>query len=78
MKNRVFEEMDVPAFTDRTRASLKIQEGCNNFCTFCIIPQGRGPSRSASSHQILHQVRNLLEIAPYRKNMVYFCPRFQE
>src|SRR5699024_7600469 len=31
MKNRVFEEMDVPAFTDRTRASLKIQEGCNNF-----------------------------------------------
>src|SRR5699024_10127069 len=38
MKSRVFEEMDIPAFTDRTRASLKIQEGCNNFCTFCIIP----------------------------------------
>nr|MDH3164191.1 tRNA (N(6)-L-threonylcarbamoyladenosine(37)-C(2))-methylthiotransferase MtaB [Bacillus licheniformis] len=41
MKARVFEELDVPAFTDRTRASLKIQEGRNNFCTFCIIPWAR-------------------------------------
>ena len=31
MKNRKYEELDVPYFTDRTRASLKIQEGCNNF-----------------------------------------------
>ena len=31
MKNRTYEELDVPYFTDRTRASLKIQEGCNNF-----------------------------------------------
>lgn len=46
MKARVFEELDVPAFTDRTRASLKIQEGCNNFCTFCIIPWARGLLRS--------------------------------
>lgn len=38
MKTRVFEEMDVPDFADRTRAFLKIQDGCNNFCTFCIIP----------------------------------------
>ena len=38
MRSRVYEELDVPSFTDRTRASLKIQEGCNNFCTFCIIP----------------------------------------
>lgn len=46
MKARVYEELDVPAFTDRTRASLKIQEGCNNFCTFCIIPWARGLMRS--------------------------------
>ena len=44
MKNRTYEELDVPTFTDRTRASLKIQEGCNNFCTFCIIPWARGLS----------------------------------
>ncbi len=31
MKNRTYEELEVPYFTDRTRASLKIQEGCNNF-----------------------------------------------
>jgi threonylcarbamoyladenosine tRNA methylthiotransferase MtaB len=42
MKTRGYEELDVPSFTDRTRASLKIQEGCNNFCTFCIIPWARG------------------------------------
>ncbi len=48
MKNRKYEELDVPYFTDRTRASLKIQEGCNNFCTFCIIPWARGLMRSIS------------------------------
>src|SRR3954464_4631210 len=41
MKTRVFEELDVPSFSDHTRAFLKIQEGCNNFCTFCIIPWSR-------------------------------------
>ena len=46
MKNRTYEELEVPYFTDRTRASLKIQEGCNNFCTFCIIPWARGLMRS--------------------------------
>ena len=46
MKTRAFEELDVPEFSDRTRASLKIQEGCNNFCTFCIIPWARGLMRS--------------------------------
>lgn len=48
MKTREFEELDVPDFADHTRAFLKIQEGCNNFCTFCIIPWSRGLSRSRS------------------------------
>ena len=48
--------------SEGTRGLLAVQNGCDHQCTFCIIPQGRGPSRSASSHQILHQVRNLLEI----------------
>ncbi|WP_277678976.1 tRNA (N(6)-L-threonylcarbamoyladenosine(37)-C(2))-methylthiotransferase MtaB [Gracilibacillus dipsosauri] len=61
MKNRVFEEMDVPAFTDRTRASLKIQEGCNNFCTFCIIPWSRGLLRSRDPENVLKQARQLVE-----------------
>ncbi|TFJ94072.1 tRNA (N(6)-L-threonylcarbamoyladenosine(37)-C(2))-methylthiotransferase MtaB [Lentibacillus salicampi] len=61
MKNRVFEEMDVPEFTDRTRASLKIQEGCNNFCTFCIIPWSRGLLRSREPENVINQAQNLVD-----------------
>ncbi|WP_026569901.1 MULTISPECIES: tRNA (N(6)-L-threonylcarbamoyladenosine(37)-C(2))-methylthiotransferase MtaB [Sediminibacillus] len=61
MKNRVFEEMDVPVFTDRTRASLKIQEGCNNFCTFCIIPWSRGLLRSREPENVLKQAQQLVD-----------------
>ncbi|MEH7549148.1 tRNA (N(6)-L-threonylcarbamoyladenosine(37)-C(2))-methylthiotransferase MtaB [Neobacillus vireti] len=60
MKNRVYEELDVPAFTDRTRASLKIQEGCNNFCTFCIIPWARGLMRSRDPKEVIHQAQQLV------------------
>jgi threonylcarbamoyladenosine tRNA methylthiotransferase MtaB len=60
MKNRVYEELDVPSFTDRTRASLKIQEGCNNFCTFCIIPWARGLMRSRDPKEVVHQAQQLV------------------
>lgn len=61
MKTRVYEELDVPAFTDRTRASLKIQEGCNNFCTFCIIPWARGLMRSRDPQEVLKQAQQLVD-----------------
>ncbi|MCM3722062.1 MULTISPECIES: tRNA (N(6)-L-threonylcarbamoyladenosine(37)-C(2))-methylthiotransferase MtaB [Solibacillus] len=61
MKNRVYEELDVPAFTDRTRASLKIQEGCNNFCTFCIIPWARGLMRSRDPEEVIRQAQQLVD-----------------
>jgi threonylcarbamoyladenosine tRNA methylthiotransferase MtaB len=61
MKNRVYEELDVPAFTDRTRASLKIQEGCNNFCTFCIIPWARGLMRSRDPEEVVKQAQQLVD-----------------
>ncbi len=60
MKSRVYEELDVPAFTDRTRASLKIQEGCNNFCTFCIIPWARGLMRSRDPKEVIRQAQQLV------------------
>ena len=44
---------------DRTRPNLKIQDGCNNVCTFCIIPSVRGRSRSAPADQVIQQVRSL-------------------
>lgn len=61
MKNRVYEELDVPSFTDRTRASLKIQEGCNNFCTFCIIPWARGLMRSRDPQEVIRQAQQLVD-----------------
>jgi threonylcarbamoyladenosine tRNA methylthiotransferase MtaB len=47
------------ALGDRTRPNLKIQDGCNNRCSFCIIPFVRGRSRSASAGDVIEQVRNL-------------------
>src|SRR5437660_6384469 len=44
---------------DRTRPNLKIQDGCNNRCSFCIIPFVRGRSRSAPAEQVIEQVRGL-------------------
>jgi threonylcarbamoyladenosine tRNA methylthiotransferase MtaB len=44
---------------DRTRPNLKIQDGCNNRCSFCVIPFVRGRSRSAPVAQVVEQVRNL-------------------
>jgi len=60
MKTREFEELDVPDFSDRTRAFLKIQEGCNNFCTFCIIPWSRGLSRSRDPKSVIAQAEQLV------------------
>jgi threonylcarbamoyladenosine tRNA methylthiotransferase MtaB len=61
MKARVYEELEVPSFTDRTRASLKIQEGCNNFCTFCIIPWARGLMRSRDPKDVIKQAQQLVD-----------------
>lgn len=61
MKNRTYEELEVPYFTDRTRASLKIQEGCNNFCTFCIIPWARGLMRSRDPKKVVEQASQLVD-----------------
>jgi len=46
---------------DRTRPNLKIQDGCNNRCSFCIIPYVRGKSRSAPAANVVNQVRTLSE-----------------
>ncbi len=46
---------------DRTRPNLKVQDGCNNRCSFCIIPQVRGPSRSLPPAEVVRQIRVLCE-----------------
>jgi threonylcarbamoyladenosine tRNA methylthiotransferase MtaB len=49
------------AFGGRARAFVQIQNGCDHRCTFCIIPYGRGPSRSVAAGAVVEQIRRLVE-----------------
>lgn len=61
MKEREFEEVCLTASQSRIRANVKIEDGCDNFCTYCIIPYARGPVRSRDLHKILEEVKMLSE-----------------
>ena len=58
-ERRVFEVLPAGGMGGRTRAMLKIEDGCVNFCTYCIIPYARGPVRSLSLEQAVEQTRQL-------------------
>ena len=59
MHNHKFEELKITKYTDRTRAFIKVQEGCNQFCSYCIIPYARGPIRSRDINEVLDEIRTL-------------------
>ncbi|MBR1376712.1 MAG: tRNA (N(6)-L-threonylcarbamoyladenosine(37)-C(2))-methylthiotransferase MtaB [Bacilli bacterium] len=59
ISNTTFEEMKLNNF-DRTRAFVKIEDGCNNFCTFCIIPYSRGNVRSRNPKDVIDEVKLLV------------------
>ena len=61
-----FQDMDIYNFGGRARAFVKIQEGCNEFCSFCIIPFARGRSRSRTLQSAVSQVKKLVA-AGYRE-----------
>ena len=61
-----FQDMDIYNFGGRARAFVKIQEGCNEFCSFCIIPFARGRSRSRTLQSAVSQVKKLVD-AGYRE-----------
>lgn len=61
MKQRNYEEFNTFAHTGRTRAYLKIQDGCNQYCTYCIIPYARGPVRSRKPENIIEEVKRLVD-----------------
>ena len=60
MKEKNFEQLTEISYLYQTRAFIKIQEGCNNFCTFCIIPWARGLIRSQSKTIILKQINDIV------------------
>ncbi len=61
LSRRVFEVLPAGGMSERTRAMVKVQDGCVNFCSYCIIPYTRGPVRSAPLDLVLEQARGLEE-----------------
>ena len=61
LKRREFEVLPPGGLEGRTRAMLKVQDGCVNFCTYCIIPYTRGPVRSAPLTLAVQQAKELAE-----------------
>ena len=59
LRRREFEVLPAGGLEERTRAMLKVQDGCVNFCTYCIIPYTRGPIRSAPLELAVEQARGL-------------------
>lgn len=59
MNLKKFEDLNIDRFKN-TRAFLKIQDGCNNFCTYCIIPYARGRVRSRDKDSVLNQAKTLV------------------
>jgi len=60
-KIREFEEMTVDRIEGRTRAFVKIQDGCDRYCSYCIIPYARGPVRSREADKVLEEVSRLAD-----------------
>ena len=56
-----FEDLSVTRYSDRTRAFIKIQDGCSQFCSYCIIPYARGPVRSRAEADIIAEIETLAE-----------------
>ena len=61
LSRREFEVLPAGGLEERTRAMLKVQDGCCNFCTYCIIPYTRGPVRSAPIELAVQQAKELAE-----------------
>lgn len=59
LRRREFEVLPAGGLQERTRAMLKVQDGCTNFCTYCIIPYTRGPIRSAPLETAVAQAKQL-------------------
>ena len=55
-----YEELGITSYTENVRAFLKIQDGCNNFCTYCIVPYRRGKMRSRNKENVIKEAAYLV------------------
>lgn len=56
-----YEELGVTSYSENVRAYLKIQDGCNNFCSYCLIPYRRGSSRSRKKEDVILEAKHLIK-----------------
>ena len=56
-----YEELGITSYSENVRAFLKIQDGCNNFCTYCIVPYRRGKMRSRSKENVIKEAKYLIQ-----------------
>ncbi|MBE6134613.1 MAG: tRNA (N(6)-L-threonylcarbamoyladenosine(37)-C(2))-methylthiotransferase MtaB [Erysipelotrichaceae bacterium] len=61
LRHEKYEALSSISLTDKTRAYLKIQDGCDNFCSYCFIPQLRGNSRSRDPREVVEEAKALVE-----------------
>ena len=61
LDNISFEDMYISSFNSHTRAFVKIQDGCDAFCSYCIIPYARGPIRSKDPKTVIKEITSLVE-----------------
>ena len=61
LDNISFEDMYISSFNNHTRAFVKIQDGCDAFCSYCIIPYARGPIRSKDPKTVIKEITSLVE-----------------
>ena len=61
LKNKVFEDLKIEEYNNKTRAFLKIQDGCNRFCAYCLIPYTRGSVCSKDPKKVLEEIRSLAD-----------------
>ena len=58
-KQKDFDEYGCVTYTEKSRTEIKIQDGCNNFCTYCLIPYARGRIRSRKKENVLKEAQNI-------------------
>ena len=61
-KGEQFEELPMDKFAEHTRAFVKVEDGCNRRCAYCVIPRARGPVRSRDEASVLEELRRLAEV----------------
>ena len=61
LRNKEFEDLNIEEYQDKTRAFLKIQDGCNRFCAYCLIPYTRGAVCSKDPEKVINEIHKLAE-----------------